>query len=197
MQVRSLVWMHEYLGLSNDIIMLLLHYCYEINKFFPAYITKIAYDWWENEVITPEEANIKIEQLKAKNSYVNYIYRLFEMEARPTKTQKEFIHKWQEMQFSEEMLQYARDLNVEATGKLNFKYIDRILTSWKLDDIATVDQARRKREIYLQQLAQEIKNKKKKKKEEMLSQKDVVKKQEWAEIDDYLSIVNQFSEDDD
>ncbi|MBR0485837.1 MAG: DnaD domain protein [Oscillospiraceae bacterium] len=187
MQTKSLIWMYSYLGMPAEVILILLKYCYDIEKFNQQYINKIAYSWYEDDIMTPESAGRKVRELMEFYTYQNYICRVFEMDARPTKNQKEFIELWQPMGFSEEMLKYARDLSVEATGKVNFKYIHSILTEWHENQIAELKDAEKNHDEYIKKLlAKNKKGSKKKKTTEEMTEK------ERQKMNEYMSVVNQF-----
>ncbi|MDE6088817.1 MAG: DnaD domain protein [Oscillospiraceae bacterium] len=159
MQLRSLVWMHEYLGLQSAVILILLEYCTSIQKIHSTkYIDKIAYSWWNDEILTEEEAKRQVAYLLEFHSYVDYIRRLFEMDAKPTSNQKELIEQWQQAGHPEELLQYAHDLTVEAVGKVNFKYIDKILFNWSKNNITTRKQAQREHDAFIKKLSEKGKS---------------------------------------
>ncbi|MDE5885569.1 MAG: DnaD domain protein [Oscillospiraceae bacterium] len=159
MQLRSLVWMHEYLGLQSAVILILLEYCSSIQKIHSTkYIDKIAYSWWNDEILTEEDARKQATYLREFHSYVDYIRRLFEMDAKPTSNQKELIEQWQQAGYSEELLQYAHDLTVEAVGKVNFKYIDKILLNWSKNSITTRKQAQREHDAFIKNLSEKGKS---------------------------------------
>jgi DnaD/phage-associated family protein len=61
---RSLIWIHEYLGLSADVILMLLEYCISIDKKNMRYIETIAISWNENEINTLEAAQNEIKRLQ-------------------------------------------------------------------------------------------------------------------------------------
>ena len=149
MQVRSLVWMHEYLGMKNEIILILLQYCSSVQKISTGDLDRIAYNWWENDILTEELARKQVARLKELHSYVAYIRRLFEMDSNPTKSQKELIERWQQTGYSEELLQYAHDLTIEGIGKKNFKYIDRILQGWTEKGITDLNQAKKEHDTFV------------------------------------------------
>ena len=190
MEVRSLLWIHMYLGFSVDVILLLLDYCSRIEKFSIGYIDKIAYSWWEDNITTVEEVQNKIRELLDFYTYQNYITRVFQLQAKPTKKQTEFIELWQGLAFSEEMLIYARDLSVEATGKVKFNYIDAIFKDWSENHITTTEEAAQKRDIYLKEFVKKLKAQKGKKKKKEKTE------EELREIDEYLTLSNRFKEDD-
>ncbi|MBE6877137.1 MAG: DnaD domain protein, partial [Ruminococcus sp.] len=185
-QANSLIWMYSYLGMPSEVILILLKYCSDIEKCNQHYINKLAMSWYEDDIMTPEDARRKVKELMEFYTYQNYICRVFEMDARPTKNQKEFIELWQPMGFSEEMLKYARDLSVEATGKVNFKYIHSILSEWHENQIAELKDAEKNHDEYIKKLL--AKNKKGSKKKKPVN--DIIREQEMEEISKYLDLVD-------
>lgn len=184
-EIRSLVWMHDYLGMNNEVILILLEYCSMIDKLNIRYIDKIAYSWWEDEILTEEAARKQVQSLKEFYTYTMYIKRLFEMDSNPTKSQKEFIERWQYAGYSEELLLYAHDLTVEAICKKNFKYIDKILQGWSDAGITKLEQAKKAHESFVKELEKGRKSKKGKPKNTLSKEK----------LEGYLSLVNRFKED--
>lgn len=186
-QARSLVWMYEYLGLPLEVIQILLQYCKDTGKIHQQkYIDSVALGWYEDEIFTAEAAEQRVSQLMEFYTYQNYICRIFELDAKPTKNQKEFIEIWQSMSFTEELLKYARDLSVEATGKVNFKYIHSILGEWHDTNITELSDAEKKHDEYIKAYSAKNKKGKKNKKNEEMSEKELKK------MNDYMSVVNQF-----
>ena len=187
-QAKSLVWMYEYLGLPLEVIQILLQYCKDVGKIHQQkYIDGVAFGWYEDEIFTAEAAEQRVNALMEFYTYQNYICRIFELDARPTKNQKEFIEIWQTMSFSEELLKYARDLSVEATGKVNFKYIHSILNEWHETNITELSDAEKNHDEYIKAYTA----KKKKGKKNNLSPEDEQTRQKKKEkISKYLDLVN-------
>ena len=188
MQIRSLIWMHEYLGMDSKIILILLAYCKEVNKLNIRYLDKIAFQWWEDEILTEEDAKNQVQYLTEFYTDKMNIKRLFEMGSNPTKAQIEFIERWQSVGYSEELLLYAHDLTVESIAKKNFKYIDKILQSWSDAGIKTLEQAQKIRDEFLKKYEKTKGRKKGKSK----NTKDKFTKEE---LEGYLSLVNRLEED--
>lgn len=194
MQMRSLVWMHEYLGLGNPVILILLEYCCSVQKIHSTkYIDKIAYTWWENEILTEEDARKQVAHLLELSSYVDYIRRLFEMDAKPTTAQKELIARWQQAGHPEELLRYARDLTVEALAKINFKYIDKILLNWSQNHVTTRKQAEREREEFIRKASEKDTTGKSSPRNKKSSQNRRMPKEE---LENYLKLGMRFKEED-
>lgn len=186
-QTKSLVWMYEYLGMSVEMILILLQYCSDTDNMRQQYIDKIAVNWYEDDILTAEAAEKRVHELMEFYTYTNYICRIFELNA-TSKAQKEYIEIWQTMNFTEELLQYARDLSVEATGKVNFKYIHSILNEWHENQITDIQEAEKNHDAYIKQYIEKKKKGRKKKNDDISEEKK-------KELDEYLSLVNVFEED--
>ena len=127
---------------------------------------------------------------KKKSSFFNLETCRFLGVKRITDKNMEMVEKWKEWGFSEEMLAFARDLNIESTGKFNIKYTHKILLEWQRAGIFTLEEAKKNKIEHNQKIASERRNKKKKSKaEEAVLQKE-------KEPDPYLSLINQFDDDD-
>ncbi len=128
----TLLLLHDHYGLPAEVLFMLIDYCVSVGKTNYGYIETVGKDWGNREVDTLEKAAEQIAALKT----VNGIWREFAANAgistpRPTTAQSSYLRKWiNEMKFSTEMIILAYEEMAEHTGKLNFKYIDKVLTSW-------------------------------------------------------------------
>lgn len=129
----TLLLLHDHYGLPTEVLFMLIEYCVSVGKTNYGYIEAVGRDWGNREVDTLEKAAEQIAALKSANN----IWRELALNAglnnpRPTVKQSEYLRKWSSsMKFSTEMIILAYEEMAEHTGKLNFKYIDRILTSWQ------------------------------------------------------------------
>lgn len=129
---RALVWIHDYMGLSSDVIIMLLQHCREVDKLSASYIESVAKSWCEKGITDAKSAEEEIARMSRFEIFSRKIKRIFGIEARNLSTkEKNFAEKWLCDDFSEELISYAFDKNIDATGKLSFAYIDKILISWK------------------------------------------------------------------
>ncbi len=176
MEQRSLLWIHSYLGMRSEVLLMLLGYCISIDKFSMSYAESIAISWMEQEIVTMELAEAEIKRLTSEHSYVSRIRKMFEMQHSPTSQQKKYIEKWREAGYSMELIQYAYEITIESIEKLNFKYINTILEKWCSQGITTLDQARQSRSATGSKAPKHT------------AQDDV-------QLDEYLSVVNRFRKD--
>lgn len=117
--------------LPVEAALILVDYCFSVNKNKPAYMRSVALEWVESGVTTIESAEKRVEELKKLNSAIGRFKTMFEITSSFSKEQKEFIDKWvNEFAFGDEMINEAYQITLNRTGKLAFKYMNKILTEW-------------------------------------------------------------------
>ncbi|MGN1481678.1 DnaD domain protein [Porcipelethomonas sp.] len=134
---RIFIWIHDYLGLSTDVILMLTAYCISVDKGNIKYIETIAADWNEREINTLEAAQKEIKRLEEYGSFNSKIMKAFGMNRKPTSKQQEYIDSWKAKNYSIELIQYAYEKTIEAIDKLNFPYINKILENWYQNGLVT------------------------------------------------------------
>ena len=141
-ELRSIFWMHEYLGLGLDLIYMIIAYlvknlCYNVRE-----TESIAVKWHEAGIQTHEAAVADIERRSLSRSYTGRIMRIFEMSRRPTPKQQAYIDGWQKVGISPELVEYAYQISRDKNNdKLDFRYINGILKKWYEAKIHTVAEA--------------------------------------------------------
>jgi DnaD/phage-associated family protein len=170
-QMNSIIWMYNHLGLKKEVISTLLTYCKEIDKANTAYIEKIATSWADNDINTLNAATNETQKMLASRDFVNRVARAFEMSCPPTTKQKEFIEQWRVAGFSMQLIRHAYEINIERINKLNFKYINTILTSWKDDGYKTIEDVE---------------------KGEGTKNKHSLNSEDYTNIEEYKSVINKF-----
>lgn len=173
MEQRSLIWIHSYLGMRSEVLLLLLGYCVSIDKISMSYAESIAISWMEHDITTLAQADAEIKRLTAEHSYLSQIRKMFEMQHAPTTQQKKYIENWRTAGYSMELLKYAYEITLESIEKLNFKYINTILEKWAAQGITSPEQAQRLRSS-------------------SAAARTSSAAQNSAELDEYLSVVNRF-----
>ena len=145
-ELKSFIWMHEYLGLPPDVILMLAVYSIKILSFNPKFMEKIAFEWAENGITTHEAAERAIHTLESKRGYTGQIIRIFKLSMRPTAMQQEIIDQWQKKGYPffliEIALEKARDYVGDKITINTFRYMNKILTEWAAAGITTAEAAR-------------------------------------------------------
>ena len=133
----ELIALYEYYGFTVPSILLTAQYCFMIEKTRIAYLVQIMKSWYEKDITTYDKIEKEIIRASAARDYQNRVLKAFGIVTKPTPTQVEYIKSWQEMGFTIEMLEIAYNKCMDNTNKLNFKYINTILTNWASKSIST------------------------------------------------------------
>ncbi len=134
---RGLIWIHDYLGLSTEVILMLTVFCISADKGNIRYIETVAQDWAEREINTLELAQNEIKRLEEGQGFNRKIMKIFGMNRKPTSKQQAFIDNWKEKNYSLELIEYAYEKTIESIDKLNFPYLNKILENWYAEGLLT------------------------------------------------------------
>lgn len=147
-ELKILIGFTRYLGLSADVIVLLVCYCKDRAKKLgktrtPSLrtIEKEAYEWAEKGIDTMEEAAAYTQQQNLRFSRVGRIMEILQIRGRNlTAPEKRYIKQWLEMDFEEEAIGLAYERSCVNTGGLAWPYMHKILTSWHEQGLHTAQQ---------------------------------------------------------
>lgn len=141
---QTVISLTDHYGLSVGVALMLLKYCFKIEKTAPNYISAVADDWASNDINTIELANAKILSLERRNGIEERLRSAMEMTTKLTPQQKEYIRVWTEdWGFGEDMIMLAYDRTVNQIGKWKPGYANKILEGWKNDGIRTAEAVKR------------------------------------------------------
>ena len=147
--IETLIFIHDELGFSVDLIDFLIQYCVDKGKKKFSYIEKVAINWAEDNIFTVRQA---------KNRMTRYDKQVFAiMKAlgkdgnNPTEVEMNYIRSWlKELNYNLEIITVACERTVLATDRNRFQYANAILKSWHekgvkhLKDIEVLDAAHEK-----------------------------------------------------
>ena len=147
-ELKILLGFVRYLGMSADVIVLLVCYCKDRAKKLgktrmPSLrtIEKEAYEWAEKGIDTMEEAAAYTCQQQLRFSKVGRIMEILQIRGRNLTTpEKRYIKQWLEMGFEEEAIRLAYERSCVNTGGLAWPYMNKILTSWHEQGLQTAQQ---------------------------------------------------------
>ena len=137
--LRLLFGLYDHLGLPAEIIVLLLHHCVETYQErsgagrMPTmrYVEKEGWYWADQEILTLEAAEEHILREKKKQETAEQVKRVLQIRGRElTATERRYVESWIALGYGPETLAIAYDRTVLSTGKLVWKYMDRIVQSW-------------------------------------------------------------------
>ena len=152
-ELKILLGFVRYLGMSADVIVLLVCYCKDKAKKLgktrnPSLrtIEKEAYEWAEKGIDTMEEAAAYTQQQNLRFSLVGRIMERLQIRGRNlTAPEKRYLKQWLEMGFEEETIGLAYERSCLNTGGLAWPYMHKILTSWHEQGLHTAKQVQGER----------------------------------------------------
>ena len=135
-EVKTILFISDKLGFSEDLIDYLIQYCVDRGKKELRYIEKVAISWAQQGVTTPRQA------AKLAGKYDKSVYEIMKALGKngtPTKAEVAYITRWtKEYCFTADIIYTACERTVLATDKHRFEYADRILTSWQKSGVHSI-----------------------------------------------------------
>ncbi len=149
-ELKILLGFIRYLGLSPDVISVLVCYCKDrarqrgrLRTPSLRAIEKEAYAWAEQNINTMEEAAAFIQAQNARESRLNKLQQLLQIRGRNlTAAEERYAQKWLDMDFDDEALTLAYERTCLNTGGLKWPYMNGILTRWHEAGLHTGAQVR-------------------------------------------------------
>jgi DnaD/phage-associated family protein len=149
--MSTVYYIHDELHFSEDLLDYLMQYCAGNHKKDFRYMEKVAINWNQKDIKSPEQAQAEIGR---HDSNITAIMRSLGMENSPTDREISFISKWSgELGFTMEIILEACDRTVMATQKNRLKYCDKILRSWHENNVSTKEDIARLDDLYTAELA--------------------------------------------
>ncbi len=149
-ELKILLGFIRYLGLSPDVISVLVHYCKDRQRQkglgrAPSLrmIEKEAFAWAEKGIDTIEEAAAYIQGRNAFNTRMEHIRHLVQIRGRwLTPAEERYAQSWSDMGFEDEAIQMAYEKTCINTGGLKWPYMNSILKRWHEAGLHTAEQIR-------------------------------------------------------
>lgn len=138
---RTILWFYDHLGMSADIIIMLIAYCCSVGRGNMGKIEKIALDWHEKNITSHEQAENEILALQKAFSFEGKVQSRLKLQSKLTASQKKYIGDWANMDVTVDMVELAYDKTVDGIGKVSFNYMDKILRKWHENGITSAEEA--------------------------------------------------------
>ncbi len=127
-EIRTILFISDKLGFSEDLIDYLIQYCVDRDKKDLRYIEKVAISWAQQGITTPKQA------AGLAGKYDKSVYDIMKALGKnsvPTQTEVSYITRWtKEYGFDTDVILAACERTVLATDKHRFEYADGILNNW-------------------------------------------------------------------
>lgn len=127
-EMKSILFISDTLGFSEDLIDYLIQYCVGRGKKDLRYIEKVAVNWAQEGITSPKQA------ARYVHKYEKIVYDIMKELGKsdmPTQAEAAFIARWtKEWGFGMDVISVACEKTVLATDKHRFEYADSILNNW-------------------------------------------------------------------
>lgn len=132
---NTLMILIDEIQLPCEVAVMLVEYCFSIDKPSPTYMKSVALDWYEHGIDTLGKAEERIKYLSDKIGFENKLKKKFGMTSAFSAKQKQIIEEWSRLGLSDGLFDAAYDATLNGTGKLSFPYMDKILRKWHSEGI--------------------------------------------------------------
>lgn len=140
-EVNIMVGMLDYLGMSEECILLLLAHCKKIGKVNLRAIEKYAYPLVERGITTTELLEEELRTVEALHSFEGEVRKLFGMKSRAlTSREDKMLRAWVGFGYDIEIVRRAYELTVAATGDASLPYANSILERWNSEGLKTAEE---------------------------------------------------------
>lgn len=140
--INILIGLVDYLGMSEECILLLLAYCKRIDRPNLRYIEKTALSLADRGIITAEAMEEEIRVAETLKSFSGEVRTLFGMNKTRELTSKEskMISAWVSFGYDIEIVRMAYEVNVNAKNEPSLPYTNAILERWHAEGLKTATQ---------------------------------------------------------
>lgn len=140
-EVNILVGMLDYLGMSEECVMLLLAHCKRIGKTNLRSIEKYAFSMADKGITDAEAMEEQIRLTEAMHTFEGEVRTLFGMKSRAlTSKEAKMLAAWISFGYDINIVRIAYEMTVSATNEASVPYANAILERWNADGLHTKEQ---------------------------------------------------------
>ena len=138
-EVNILVTMFDYLGLTEEGILLLLSHCRRVGKLNLRAIEKYAYSLVDRGITAPDALEEEFRTVEALHSFEGEVRTLFGMKSRSlTGKEDKMLRAWVAYGYDIEIVRHAYEITVNATATPSVPYTHKILERWHEEGLHTL-----------------------------------------------------------
>ena len=146
-ELKIILGFTRYLGLSADVIQLLVRYCCERARQRGSdrrpslrAVEKEAYYWAETGIDTLEEASAYIQNQNFRVMRLRRLMEILQIRGRYlTQAEEKYASAWLDFGFEDGVIALAYERTCLNTGGLNWAYMNKILQRWAKAGLKTLD----------------------------------------------------------
>lgn len=147
-ELKTLLAIRDYLKMPPEVISMALSYCLQRLEYHNKThgddrtlsmrtLEKECYDWANHGVMTMEDASAYITRQMARLQPESQVKKLLGIDRPLVDSEKQYIESWLGMGFPLDTIRMAYEKTVENTGKLAWRYMNKILLNWHEKNLHT------------------------------------------------------------
>lgn len=150
-ELKTLLAIRDYLKLPPEVVSMALTYCLQRNEYYNQShgtnrtvsmrtLEKECYTWANRGIVTLEHASEYISRNLQLLSPEGQVKKLLHLDRPLVDSERTYIHSWLEMGFAPGAIGLAYEKTILATGKLAWRYMNKILLNWHEKNLHTPEQ---------------------------------------------------------
>ena len=130
----------EKYGFSDEVVIALIHDCYEKGALNHKYVMAVAQNWYQSGIHTFDELEKYFMAFEKTNEVKKKISKKLGFNRNLTQYEEAYVEKWfNEYKYTFDVIELALKKTTSKSNP-NFAYIDKIISDWNDKSLKTVDQ---------------------------------------------------------
>lgn len=150
-ELKTLLAIRDYLKMPPEVVSMVLTYCLQRNEYYNQthggsrtvtmrVLEKECYAWANQGIVTLESASDYISRNLQLLSPEGQVKKALQLDRPLVDAERQYIRAWLQMGFEPSAIRLAYEKTVLATGKLTWKYLNKILLNWHEKNLHTMAQ---------------------------------------------------------
>lgn len=150
-ELKTLLSLRDYLKLPPEVVTLALTHCLQKIEYYNKahgssrtmsmrMLERECYDWANRGILTLEQASKYISHDLAQLEPEQRVKRILGLDRPLADSERDYIRSWLQLGFDVDTIKLAYDKTVLSTGKLAWRYMNKILLNWHEKNLHTVQQ---------------------------------------------------------
>lgn len=138
--LNILIGMFDYLGISEEGILMILAHCKRIGKVNLRAIEKYAYSLVDRDIIDPTALEEEFRTVEALRSFEGEVRSMFGMKSRAlTAKESKMLRAWVSYGYDVDIVRRAYEMTVNATNEPSVAYTNAIIERWHSEGLNTAE----------------------------------------------------------
>lgn len=150
-ELKILLAIRDYLKLPPEVVSMALTHCLQKLEYYNAShgtdktlslrtLEKECYDWANHGITTMDAASQYISRELQRLAPESQVRKLLGIDRPLVDAERQYIKSWLDMGFSADVIRLAYEKTIENTGKLAWRYLNKILLNWHGKNLHTLSE---------------------------------------------------------